>query len=219
MPMHISTWESPWRKLAISAGQSSHTNRATELLPFLTEAWFRAGALVYTMGHRDEAIGCFRRAASTGGNTSFGRLGKARALLTDNRNHEAEKVLRHTLALDPRNAMAHDLLGNLLSEFGRFAEARECFQRAIAIAPLPAGSYYDLVRCRPVTSKDNDLLHRMEGALDTPELEAGQRLRIHLAIGKAQEDLGNTPWPYNISMPQTPYAVALRRSTRPRSPS
>ena len=72
-------------------------DRATELQPSLTEAWYRAGALVYTLGHRDEAIGCFRRAAATGGNTSFGRLGKARALLTEDRNDEAELVLRKTL--------------------------------------------------------------------------------------------------------------------------
>jgi tetratricopeptide (TPR) repeat protein len=113
-------------------------DRATQLLPSLTEAWFRAGALVYMLGHRREAIGCFRRAATTGGDTSFGRLGKARALLTEDRNQEAEKVLRRTVARDPKNAMAYDLLGNLLSEFGRFDEARQCFERAIAIAPLLA---------------------------------------------------------------------------------
>src|SRR5271165_3494374 len=150
-------------------------DRATELLPFLTEAWFRAGALVYTLGHRDEAIGCFRRAAATGRKTSFGRLGAARALLTEDRDAEAERVLRQTLAVDPANAMAYDLLGNLLAEFGRFDEARECFQRAIAIAPLIAGTYYDLVRCRPVTTVDDDLLARMEAALATPGLETAQR--------------------------------------------
>src|ERR1700733_1213670 len=155
-------------------------DRATQLLPSLTEAWFRAGALVYMLGHRDEAIGCFRRAAATGGNTSFGRLGKARALLTEDRNQEAEQVLRRTVERDPRNAMAHDLLGNLLSEFGRFEEARECFQRAIAIAPLLAGCYYDLVRCCPVTSDDDGLLPQMEAALATPGLEAAQCVRLHL---------------------------------------
>ena len=127
-------------KLGDTVGAIAAYDRATELLPSLTEAWFRAGALVYILGHRDEAIGCFRRAAATGGNTVFGRLGKARALLTEDRNEEAEQVLRKTLSLDPANAMAHDLLGNLLSEFGRFDEARECFQRAIEIAPLMAGS-------------------------------------------------------------------------------
>ena len=184
-------------------------DRATELLPSLSEAWFRVGALVYELGFSDEAIGCFRRAAATGGNTSFGRLGKARALLSGDRNEEAEKVLRKTLSRDPRNAMAHDLLGNLLSEFGRFDEARECFQRAIAIAPLLAGSYYDLVRCRPITREDNSLLPRMEGALATPGLEAAQRLRLHLAIGKAADDLGD----YALAMHHFDAADAVRRDS------
>src|SRR5580693_2560909 len=186
-------------------------DRATELRPSLTEAWFRAGALVYTLGHRDEAIGCFRRAAATGGTTSFGRLGKARALLTEDRNQEAEQVLRQTVARDPRNAMAHDLLGNLLSEFGRFDEARECFQRAITIAPLLAGSYYDLARCRPVTSDDDGLLQRMEAAVTTPGLEAAERLRVHLAIGKAAEDLGD----YALAMQHFDAADAVRRVSAP----
>jgi tetratricopeptide (TPR) repeat protein len=183
-------------------------DRATELLPSLTEAWFRAGAVVYTLGHRDEAVGCFRRAAATGGKSRFGRLGEARALLTEERNEEAERVLRQMLTLDQKNAMAHDLLGNLLSEHGRFDEARECFERAIATAPLLAGSYYELVRCRPITSGDNGLLERMTGALATPGLDAVQRQRLHLAIGKAAEDLGS----YALAMEHFDAADAVRRS-------
>ena len=198
-------------KLGDIGGAIVAYDRATELLPSLTEAWFRAGALVYTRGHRDEAIGCLQRATATGGKTSFGRLGKARALLMEDRNHEAEQMLRQTLALDPRNAMAHDLLGNLLSEFGRFDEARECFQRAIAIAPQLAGSYYDMVRCRPATSDDDGLLQRMEAALATPGLEAEQRLRLHLAIGKAADDLGD----YALAMQHFDAADAVRRGSTP----
>ncbi|HEX5229077.1 MAG TPA: sulfotransferase [Bryobacteraceae bacterium] len=186
-------------------------HRATELEPSLTEAWFRAGALVYTRGHRDQALACFRRAAATGGNTGFGRLGKARALLIEDRDQEAEQVLRRTLALDPDNAMAHDLLGNLLSEFGRFVEARECFERAIALAPLLAGSYYDLVRCRPVTHDDRDLVQQMEAAVSTPGLEAAQLHRLHLAIGKAADDLGD----YALAMQHFDAADAMRRRSSP----
>ena len=196
-------------KLGDIGGAIVAYDRATKLLPSLTEAWFRAGALVYTLGHRDEAIGCFRRAAATGGKTIFGRLGKARLLLIEDRNQEAEQVLRQTLARDPGNAMAHDLLGNLLSEFGRFEEARECFERAIAIAPLLAGSYYDLVRCRSVTSEDDGLLQRMEAALTTPGLEATQRLRLHLAIGKAADDLGD----YALAMRHFDAADDVRRGS------
>ena len=183
-------------------------DRATQLVPSLTEAWFRAGALVYTLGHHDEAIGCFRRAATTGGKTSFGRLGKARALLIEDRDREAEQVLRQTLASDPANAMAHDLLGNLLSEFGRFEEARKCFERAISLAPLLAGSYYDLVRCGRVTN-DDGLLRRMEAALTTPGLEVAQRHRLHLAIGKAAEDLGG----YALAMQHFDSADDVRRGS------
>ena len=184
-------------------------DRATKLLPSLAEAWFRAGALVHTMGHRDEAIGCFRRAAATAAKTSYGRLGKARALLIEDRNQEAEQVLREALVADPENAMAYDLLGNLLSEFGRFDEARACFERAISIAPLLAGSYYDLVRCRRVTSDDDGLLQQMEAALATPGLEATQRHRLHLAIGKAADDLGD----YALAMQHFDAADAVRRGS------
>jgi tetratricopeptide (TPR) repeat protein len=182
-------------------------DRATQLHPSLTEAWFRAGALVYILGHLEEAVGCFRRAATAGGRTNFGRLGKARALLIEDRNQEAEQVLRETLVADPRNALAYELLGNLLSELGRFDEARACFERAIAIAPLMAGSYYDLVRCRAVTSDDDCLLQEMQAALETPRLEAGQRQRVHLAIGKAAEDLGD----YGLAMQHFDAADTVRR--------
>src|SRR5580693_4977178 len=198
-------------KLGDIGGALAAYDRATKLLPSLTEAWFRAGALVYTLGHLGEAIGCFQRAAVTGGRTSFGRIGKARALVIEDRNQEAEQVLRETLVADPTNAMAYDLLGNVLSELGRFDEARACFERTIAIAPMLAGSYYDLVRCRPVTSNDNGLLQAMQAALATPGLEAQQRLRLHLAIGKAAEDLGD----YGLAMQHFDAADAVRRGSAP----
>jgi tetratricopeptide (TPR) repeat protein len=193
-------------KLGNIGGAITAYDGATKLLPSLAEAWFRAGALVFTLGHRDEAIGCFRRAAATAGKTSYGRLGKTRALLIEDRNQEAEQVLREALVADPENAMAYDLLGSLLSDLGRFDEARACFERAIAIAPLLAGSYYDLVRCRRVTS-DNGLLQQMEAAMATPGLEEAQRLRLHLAIGKAADDLGD----YALAMHHFDAADGVRR--------
>ena len=184
-------------------------DRATELQPSLTEAWFRAGALVYTMGHREEAIGCFRRAASSGSKSRFGRLGAARALLAEERDVEAERALRQMLTQDPGNALAQDLLGNLLAEAGRFEEARECFSRAVTLAPLMAGSYYDLVRCRPVTSTDRDLVTAMKASLETPGLEAAHRMRVHLALGKAADDLGD----YATAMQHFDSADTLREGS------
>ncbi len=184
-------------------------DRATELLPSLTEAWFRAGAIVHMLGHRTEAIGCFRRAAATGRKNKFGRLGEARALLTEERDAEAERVLRQTLTVEPTNAMACDLLGDLLAQSGRFDEAYEWFQRAIALAPEMAGTYYDLVRCRRLTAADEGLLAQMEKALAKSGLDATQGQRLHLALGKAADDLGD----YALAMRHLDAADAVRRKT------
>ena len=176
-------------KLGDLAGAVLAYDRATALLPSLSEAWFRAGSLLYTMGHREEAIGCFKRAAATGRKNQFGRLGAARALLIEGRDSEAETLLRQAIASDPRNALALDLLGNILTEAGRFEEAHQCFTRAVTIAPLMGGTWYDLVRCRTVTAADNGLIAQMEAALVAPQLEPAQRLAVHLALGKAADDL------------------------------
>ena len=48
----------------------------------------------------------------------------------------AEEALRQAVALDPHNALAHRLLGHLLSQMGRDAEAAAGMQRAIDLEPL-----------------------------------------------------------------------------------
>ncbi len=198
-------------RLGDAGGAVAAYDKATELLPSHTEAWFRAGALVFTLGHVEEAAGCFRRAAASGPKTSFGRLGAARALLAENRDSEAEKVLRQALALDKHNPVALDLLGNLLADSGRFEEARACFARAIDQAPRMAGCYYDLVRCRKITPEEAELLPRMEAALATPGLDDVPRMRVHLAMGKAADDLGD----YALAMRHFDAAYELRAKTSP----
>jgi len=141
--MPFSAWESPRKNLGDIRGAITAYAGATALLPSLTEAWFRSGALVHTFGtSRTRRSSGFRRASATGGNTSFGRLGKARALLTEDRDEEAELVLRKTLARDPGERMRTICWQSALG-CGVLTRLANCFQRAIAIAPLLAGSYYD----------------------------------------------------------------------------
>ena len=166
--------------------------RATALLPSLAEARFRLGALLETLGRRDEAIDAFRRAAASSPKTSLGRLCNARALFAADRDSEAERALRQLLALDPGHALATDLLGTLLANSGRLDEACDCYERATASAPHLAGSYYDLVRCRRVTGDDAGLVARMRTALAATGLHPEVRLKLHLAIGKAVDDLGDS---------------------------
>ena len=163
--------------------------RATVLLPSLTEARFRTGALLETLGVREEAVAVFRRAAISDRRTSLGRLCDVRALLAEDRDVEAERAVRRLLALHPGDAVATDLLGTLLANSGRFDEARSCYDRAARAAPHLAGSYYDLVRCRPVTATDRGLIDRMQVAVAAPTVPVEARLKVHLALGKAADDL------------------------------
>jgi tetratricopeptide (TPR) repeat protein len=102
--------------------------------------------------------------------------------------------------------VALDLLGNRLADAGRFAQARRCFLRAIEKAPLLAGSYYDAVRCGRLGPEDTELIARMRTALDSQGLEPAQRIRVHLALGKAADDLGD----YEEAMRHFDAAEALR---------
>ena len=86
--------------------------------------------------------------------------------------------------------MALDLLGGTLAELGLCEQAIEAFSAAIAQEPLRAGAYYDIARCRRIGPQDAALIGRIRAALDQPGLDAGQRARVHLALGKACDDLG-----------------------------
>ena len=167
-------------------------HRATELKP-LAEAGYRLANLFENLGHGDRAIETFRGAASSAPGTTLGRMAMARALLLENRDAEAEKLLRRVLRTEPNNAIAMDLLGNLLADAGRFGEARRYFVRAIETSPALAGSYYDVARCGRIgpCSEDAELIARMRTALDSRVLEPAQQIRVHLALGKAADDLGD----------------------------
>lgn len=183
--------------------------RAVELQPS-PEALFRLANHLDNLGHSPRAIGVFRAAATTASRTTLGRLAMARALLAEDRDAEALKVLLRALAEDADSAAVLDLLANTLADAGRFEEARRYFLRAIEKAPSLAGSYYYVARCRRIgpSPEDAALIARMRAALESPTLELSQRISVELALGKAADDLGD----YEQAMRHFDSAEALRNS-------
>jgi Flp pilus assembly protein TadD len=174
-----------------TAGALTAYRHATSLQPSLTPAHLCLGALLESLGSGEQAISSFRDGAASFPKSILGQLSNARALLAEDRDADAEPVLLELLALHPTNAMANDMLATVFANTGRFEKARDCYQRAIAAAPNLAGSYYDLARCRRITAEDADLLARMRAALAAPGLTADARLKVHLALGKGFDDLGD----------------------------
>lgn len=189
---------------ALEAYQRASRSRAS-----VADASYRAGNLLDSLCRTAEAIDAFGRAAAAAPGTTFGCIASARALLTGGgREADAERILRIALLEDPHNPVALDLLGNTLAETGRFEEARLCFLRAIDRAPWLSGSYYDVVRCSRIGRQDFELIERMRAALALPGLDPSQRSRVHLALGKAADDLGE----YEEAMRQFDAAESLRNA-------
>jgi tetratricopeptide (TPR) repeat protein len=155
------------------------------------DASYRSGNLLDSLCRTADAVDAFGRAAAAAPGTVLGCIASARALLALGREPEAQRLLRIALAREPENPAVLDLLGNTLAAIGRFEEARACFLHAIERAPWLAGSYYEVARCCRIGQHDLALIDRMRSALQLPRLEPSQRARLHLALGKAAEDLGD----------------------------
>jgi tetratricopeptide (TPR) repeat protein len=193
-----------------TVGALAAYRHAVSLQPALTAAHVCIGALLESQGEHRLAIASFRSGAASQPSSLWGRLSNARALVAENRDVEAESVLRELVALHPANAMGHEMLAAVFANSGRFERARDCYERAIAASPQLAGSYYDLARCRRITRNDEALLGRMRSALAVPGLTADARSKIHLALGKALDDLGDPA----AAMQHFDDADALRSSIR-----
>ena len=165
--------------------------KATELQPRLPEAQFRLGLLLEHVGHRHEAGVRYREALAGGPAARLRRLAEARSLLIERRDDEAERKLRRAVEIEPNDGAALALLGTLQTDSGAFEEAASCFERALA---LPGHKYedlyYDLARCRKITTRDADLVERLRLAAAERRRDDNTSVRLHLALGKAHDDLG-----------------------------
>ncbi len=185
--------------------------QASIFRPTIAEAAVARGRLLEAEGHRHEAIGCFRQAASAAPRSSVGRLAETRALIAERRDQEAERDLRRILALEPKLAEAHEMLAQLLANAGNFREAISCYQAALGLAPDRVGLWYDIARCRKITPADRPTLAIMQRAAARTDVPAEQRILSHLALGKAHEDLHE----YGPAMRQYDLADGVRRLVCP----
>lgn len=154
------------------------------------EADSRLGHLLLALDRRQEAAGRFRAAAAASPDAIARRLDLARAFILEEDDLPAEAQLRGILDDDPGCADASWLLGRILTDRGEFSEAAARYEQALADEPGLVAVYYDLAHDRTFTAADRPLVQRMLAAARTP-LAAGDGVKLHLALGKAFDDLGD----------------------------
>ncbi len=171
------------------------------------DAPFRAGALLEALGRQALALAAYRQAASTRPPSALSGLAEARLALDAGRHDQAEQLLRALLATYPGHLEATDTLGSVLADAGNAEAASACYEHVTQASPQYAGSFYDLVRCRRIGAADATLIGRMTATAARRDLHAEARLKLHLALGKAADDLGNPA----EAMRQFDLAAAMRR--------
>jgi tetratricopeptide (TPR) repeat protein len=164
--------------------------KATDLQPRLPDAQYRLGMSLEAMGHRREAAIRYRNVLSSGPEARLRRLAEARALLMEGKDDEAEAKLRRAVEIEPNDAASLALLGELRTDAGAFEEATKLFERALGQAQCSYDVYYDLVRSRKITAEDAGLVKRLRSAAAEPRSSDVTRVKLHIALGKALDDLG-----------------------------
>jgi tetratricopeptide (TPR) repeat protein len=93
------------------------------------------------------------------------------------------------LPYDPPRAEGYLARGNQLTEAGRFDEAIESYERAIALAPENVAGYFGIATARRLTESDRPLIRRIEARLAGGSMPDADRMTLHFAAGKALDDL------------------------------
>jgi tetratricopeptide (TPR) repeat protein len=197
--------------LGDAAAAAGAYEQALALQPSLAEAHYQLGLLHENFGRPQLALAGYRRAADTADEIDLREMAEARTLSLEGREDLAAPLLRAVLRRQPRNEAALALLGDTLAALGEFADAERCFEASLALQPHRVALFYNIVRCRPITIEDGELVGRMDAALNLPGLDDQARLMLELARGKAFEDLGR----YEAAMAAFDAASAARARITP----
>jgi tetratricopeptide (TPR) repeat protein len=164
---------------------------AVKLKPDHGAAQFRLGELYQSRALLADSAAAFRAAAAALTGTLRARIAEARAIEISSSFDEALATVQAIVDEHPDSAEAHSLLGRLLAQAGRTAEAVAHHERAIDLSLDVLVSWSGLATNKKFTADDGPLIARMNAALARPNLTPRHLQSIHFALGKAHDDMGN----------------------------
>jgi tetratricopeptide (TPR) repeat protein len=161
--------------------------RATAIAPDFAEAHAKIGSLSLFYDKRAQALASFSRAAQS--DSVIGAMCEAKLHMEQGDPAAAEAPARRAIERHQQNSDAHCLLGTILMELGRFDEAAAAFDLGIALNRRQIAAYYELVHVKKMREADRPLIAQMEWMLKEYGLADAERADLHLALGKAYDDL------------------------------
>jgi len=123
-----------YRQTNRPAEAEASLRRATGLHPGDWAPYNALGAFLFRSGRYDEAAEQYRKMVSLDATSARGHRNLGTALSLGGNLEEAEPAFRKALKLEP-NSPTYDTLGLLLYSRGKYLDAAEMFQQAIALRP------------------------------------------------------------------------------------
>ena len=176
--------ESGERRAALAAHRA-----ALELEPQRAESHAKLGSALFEARQLEAAAQSFRRALELDPQHDEAHLGLVGVLRIQGAGAEAEASCRAVLARSPGRSDALLLLGELYADRGRFAQALELFEQALAADGSCALAWCGIAAQRRMTSADDAWRSAVEGLL-AGSLPLGQEIALRYALGKYFDDLG-----------------------------
>jgi tetratricopeptide (TPR) repeat protein len=164
-------------------------DRALELRPNAPDALNNRGSALFDLRRYEQALAAFDTVLDLYPDNVGALCNHAKTLQKLNRPLEALADCDRAIAAEPGNAVAHGAKGWILVELGRVEEGVASIETAIQIAPSTA-LYFKLAFAKKM--RRGDSLAGMEALAErADELPVDERVDLHIALGKAYDDLGN----------------------------
>lgn len=122
--------------------------RAVAIAPRNAGAWNNMGAVLREQGQPDEAIAAYRQALVVDARHLGARVGLAQQYVALNALPQARQLLEEALAMNPRLAEAHYILGQVFERLGDRQGAIAAYGSFIRLAPSHLSRHVELVRQR-----------------------------------------------------------------------
>ncbi len=166
-------------------------DQAMQAYPQRAEPLSLAASICLERGATEAALGLAERALALDPDHVETLLIAGRAHDEEQRPENAAIQFRRALALQPRRAEAHHWLGQALRQDGAFDEAHAAYEKALALDPDNCAVLADLAETKIFRSASDPHFTAMTELLAREDtLPAGQRSLLHVARGKACDDLG-----------------------------
>jgi tetratricopeptide (TPR) repeat protein len=164
--------------------------RALAIMPDFAEAHFNLANALREQDKLDDAVAHYERALAITPDFAAAHCNLGVALKQQGKLAPAVARFEHAVLVRADYADPHSNLAAVWLELGQLTEARRAAERAIELEPKVPGHYYTLSQIGGFAAGDPWLAAMEELARELPSLPAGDRVKLHFALGRAYADVG-----------------------------